>query len=360
LPVAPQHLTTESKFRHVYYPRTFELDSLGRDIISPRSLSAYRRPLSPHTMSPRTWDHARALERATLTMDIRAVLQVIERQGQLDEHVEETKALLPATTPLEAIFGMLDAGKNGYVSDRDLWNFSQRMGHLPFTSIFGLILEIQNGRTNDSSVIRGQLSLKEVGVLVHPRGTLEHEVMDASASDQEARSTLYVMRFTEPCPGCGIRIQRDADSSGCPSVTCPVCHKVFHCVTLMSDRDIGSNMSHDPTNTDHLFYAPLTTTECDALYRIIEASAAAADEIEGLRKQLLLTHSSHLITDAFNAISGGRHYFTFVDLRRALFEYKSWSSERVLQLIWHRYAKNGDHVSLESFARQLQPVMGRV
>merc|ERR1719171_2730549 len=48
--------------------------------------------------------------------DFRAVLAVIARQGELDVHVEETKALLPNNLPIETIFGILDRYRKGHVT----------------------------------------------------------------------------------------------------------------------------------------------------------------------------------------------------------------------------------------------------
>jgi len=311
-------------------------------------------------MSPRTMSYARALERPLLTLGphIQVVLEFMERQGQLDHHLEDTKALLPNNIPVEAVYGMLDTDHKGYVTDRDIWHFAQRFGYnLPFSSVFALIMELQNARSHDPGFIKGQLSLREVGVIIHNKGTLDHEALDSSTSDQEARSNLYVMRYTEPCPGCGFRIQRDADAAGCPNVMCPVCRKTFHCTVVMGDRD-HNGVIRDITDTDHLFYTALSSDEQALVYRIIEASAMAADEMETLRKQVSLVHSGYFV-DVFNAISGGKNFFTFVDLRRALFEYKYWSSEHELQLIWHRYAHKADQVNFATFKQQLDPIMGR-
>jgi len=345
--------------RAIHYPRAYMLDPPA-PLLSPRSLSAYRRPLSPITMSPRTSSYARALERPLLTLGphIQVALEFMERQGQLDHHLENTKALLPKNVPVEAVYGMLDADHKGYVTDRDIWHFAQRCGYnLPLGSMLALIMELQNSRSHDLGYIRGQLSLREVGVLIHTKGTLDHEALDSSTSDQEARSNLYVMRYTEACPGCGFRIQRDADAAGCPNVTCPICRKTFHCTTVMGDRD-HNGIIRDISDTDHLFYTALSTDEQAIVCRIIEASAMAADEMEGLRKQLSLAHSPYF-ANVFNAISGGKNFFTFVDLRRALFEYKYWSSEHELQLIWHRYAHKADKVTFTAFQKQLEPLMVR-
>jgi len=339
--------------RAIHYPRAYMLDAPA-PLLSPRSMSAYRRPLSPITMSPRTMSYARALERPLLMgPHIQVPLEFMARQGQLDHHLEDIKALLPNSIPVEAVYGMLDTDHKGYVTDKDIWYFAQRLGYsLLFSSVLALIMELQNGRLHDSCFIKGQLSLREVGMLIRNKGTLDHEALDSSTSDQEARSNLYLMRYSAACPDCGFRIQRDADAVGCPNVMCPVCRKTFQCTVVMGDRD-HNGIIREITDTDHLFYTALSTDEQQRVYRIIEASALAADEMEMLRKQLSLERSAYFF-DAFTAISGGKNFFTFVDLRRALFEYKNWSSEHELQLIWHRYAHKAEQVDFTAFKKQLR------
>jgi len=307
--------------RAIHYPRAYMLDAPA-PLLSPRSMSAYRRPLSPITMSPRTMSYARALERPLLMgPHIQVPLEFMARQGQLDHHLEDIKALLPNSIPVEAVYGMLDTDHKGFVTDRDIWHFVQRFGcNLPFSSVFALIMELQNSRSHDPGFIKGQLSLREVGVLIHNKGTLDYQALDSSTTDQDARSQLYVMRS-------------------------------------MGVRD-PSDVIRNTSGTDPLFYTPLSADEQVLVYRIIETSARAADEMETMRKQLSFVHSTNFV-DVFNAISGGKNFFTFVDLRRFLFEYKHWSSEHELQLIWHRYARKAEQVDFTAFKRQLDPLMGR-
>jgi len=138
-----------------------------------------------------------------------------------------------------------------------------------------------------------------------------------------------------------------------------MCGRAFQCYTLMGDRD-AAGQPHLVTDTEFLFHTTLPSTTQTDLFRILEASAGAADEIEGLRKQLMLSYGDRLLAETFTSISGGRHYLTFPDLRRALFQYKYWVSERELELIWARYAHGADKVTLTAYAQQLYPAMGRI
>jgi len=296
-------------------------------------------------------------ERGRRTPGLQAVLFVIDRQGQLDEYVEEVKSTMPVTTPLEAMFGMLDSEHKGCVTDQDLWRFvKSNGGQSTVSSLVALILDLQNGRAHDLGATACSLSLREFGALVHPKGTLEHGTMDGATSDHEARSTLYLKRFTEPCPGCGIRIQRDSDAVGCPSVTCPVCRKSFHCFTVMGDKDVHSGKIHE---TENLFQVGLSLTEREALTHIIEASAATAEEIDGLRRHLPLSEGPDVLSDAFTLWSDGRGYLMRDDFRRGLTQYRSLLSERALHLVWHRYARGSERVTLAGFVKQLRPLMGQ-
>lgn len=290
---------------------------------------------------------------------LQAVLFVMDRQGQLDEYVEEVKSRMPVTTPIEAMFGTLDIDHKGHVTDQDLWRFVQSNGgHSTKQSIRALILDLQNGRRHDSGFTACHLSLRELGALVHPKGTLEHGTMDCATSDHEARSALYLRRFSEPCPGCGVRIQRDADAVGCPSVRCPICRKSFHCFVVMGDRDGQSGQIREAGIGETLFQVPLSLTEREALRHIIEASAAAAEEIEGLRRHLPLSEGPRVLEDVFALWSDGRDYLDVDDFRKGLTQYRSLLSERATNLVWHRFAHSSERVTLEGFVHQLRPLIG--
>jgi len=269
--------------------------------------------------------------------------------------VEQAKAAVPTEVSLESLFQALGAGRKSNVTDTDLWRFSQQVASgLAFTSTEALIRELQNLRRHDSHCTSGKLSFREVAVLVRPSGSTEHDILDDTTTDEEAKSALQVLRHSEACPGCGSRVQRRVDRTfaDCPTVTCPICKTSFDCLLSVSDDnlDIGSGGVEGKVLPDIVR---------QGLCKVIEAHAGAADEIEILRNQLVLTPSDRVIADAFEAISCCKDSFTFVDLTRALNQCHFWPSGRELQLIWHRYARGNGHVSLPEFTRQLLPVQGR-
>lgn len=287
-----------------------------------------------------------------------AVMAVIARQGELDARIEETKALLPSNTPVEAVFGVLDRYRKGHVADTDLWQFAQEVGSpVPFSGICALIREVQHG-VKHKNVFSGRLSMREVGLMVLPKFSEECDALQRATCDEEVKSMLYILRFSEPCPGCGTRVQRDADAAGCPNVSCPLCRTIFRCFTV-----VGNTNTFWPAEADRLIDAGLPSATQLNLFRLIEASAASAEENERQRKRLQLCHVDGLLNmlhHAFSMISTRKSYFTITDLRRALFQYKHWSTERELQLIWDRYAGGSNEVNLAAFTQQLRPTVGSI
>merc|ERR1719171_3078007 len=109
--------------------------------------------------------------------------------------------------------------------------------------------------------------------------------MNKATSDEEAQSQMYILRHTEPCPGCGARTQRDADAAGCPNVTCPVCGSLFRCFTVKGNADLND-----------AYNMGLGASTQYQLCRLVEATAASAEENEQLRKRLSLRCASGLLS----------------------------------------------------------------
>mmetsp|Transcript_8285 Transcript_8285/g.15666 ORF Transcript_8285/g.15666 Transcript_8285/m.15666 type:complete len:643 (+) Transcript_8285:133-2061(+) len=347
--------------KSICFPRMLDLHPLSLEVLAPQPFDASSRPVSTsrqRAATPRATPrlHLRTSAERVDSLELKAVMQLIERQGQLDNRVQKAKAAVPTEVPLELLFQALGAGRKGNVTGTDLWCFSQQVtSGLAYPSTEALIRELQNARRHDNHSTSGKLSFREVAVLVRPCGSLEHDVLDDATTDDEARSALHVLRHSQACPGCGARVQRQVDRifADCPTVTCPICNTSFDCPLSVNDNipDVGSGGMEGKTLPD---------TVRQSLCNVIEAYAGAADEIEILRKHLVLTPSDRLIPDAFEAISCSKDSFTFVELTRALNQCHHWPSGRELQLIWHRYARGNGHVIISEFTRQLLPVQGRV
>jgi len=72
------------------------------------------------------------------------------RRGQLDHHFEDTNAILSNNIPIGAVYGMLATDHKGYVTDKDIWHFAQRLGYsLLFSSVLTLIMELENSPSHD-------------------------------------------------------------------------------------------------------------------------------------------------------------------------------------------------------------------
>jgi hypothetical protein len=274
------------------------------------------------------------------------VLRTLARHAELDAKVEEAKTLIPATTSLELVFGMLDRFRKGYVADTDLWQFSQDFGSsTPFGNFCALSHELHRRQPPTCLASSNRLSLRDLGLLVFPVASGEYNEMIQAKNDAEARSVLYLLRNSEPCPGCGTRVQRDADAMGCPSVTCTVCGTLFRCFVVVSDHVSLETLGPIPASTQF------------QLYRLIDTAAHVAVDLEKERKQLLLLGLETVATlkQAFTEISEGRLRFGVDDLRRALFAKQIFVSERDLDIFWRRFSLSSHEVDFEKFSQQLRP-----
>lgn len=253
--------------------------------------------------------------------------------------------LLPAGLSLESVFGYLDRAGKGFVLDADLWRLLRDFGGTPPAgSVVALVRDLQLRQRFDSVTLPGQLSFREVGTLIFSIGSPEHKAICSAASDAEARSILYLLKYSEPCPRCGMRAQRDADAAGCPSVTCPVCGATFRCYTVMGDFPGFEVSILSPSGSYQLF-------------RVVDAAARAAQNVEVERKMLAAQPGFDICTlsDAFSGLAGERMSFTQEDLRFSLARHGVPVTERELSLLWSRYAPLGTTcVPFPDFVRQLR------
>jgi len=277
----------------------------------------------------------------------RRVLSMIARQAELDSQAEDAKSLLPPSFALEAVFTTLDRFRKGYITDTDFCQFSQDFGGASsFGLFFNLVNEVLLRRPCEPLQIPGRLNLRELCMLVVPAGMQEYEAGLAANSDAELRSMLYLLRHSEPCPRCSIRVQRDADSAGCPSVTCPVCGATFRCFVVVGDFYNGVLAENES----------LPAAVQYNLFRLLDIAASAANELEQGRKLLQGEGGMSMLNTAFSYIADRRQTFLMGDLRRALFSHDMLLSEQQLGLLWRRYTSNtAAEVAFGDFARQLKP-----
>jgi hypothetical protein len=246
------------------------------------------------------------------------------RQADLDMQAEDAKALLPPSITLEMAFSTLDRFHKGYITDSDLSQYSQDFGGSAHYLMYSnLVHEVHLRRPRAPTTLPGRLTLRDLGTLILPLGSQEHEATLAASSDAEARSILHLLRHSEPYPRSSIRVQRDADSAGCPNVKLDVSAQ-YH------------------------------------LYRMLGAAAVVAEQLEQGRKHLSFSSLSEggigLCSSAFAFISDGQMSFLMGDLRRAFFNVDIMISEQQLGLLWRRYAAPGSQeVNFMEFARQLKP-----
>eukprot|EP00927_Polykrikos_kofoidii_P042493 TRINITY_DN36486_c0_g1_i1.p1 TRINITY_DN36486_c0_g1~~TRINITY_DN36486_c0_g1_i1.p1 ORF type:complete len:849 (-),score=101.77 TRINITY_DN36486_c0_g1_i1:164-2710(-) len=307
-------------------------------------------PFASPAKSPQyhsTWSDTRA-SLAT------AVLRVMASQAETDLRTEDAKAVLPPTCTLEAIFAYLDRHRKGYVTDTDLWQLSQDFrSNTSFSSLVMLLNEIQLRHPRSKAYIPGRLSMREIAMLVLPVNSHEFKIVQGAACDDEAKTELYLMRNSEACPTCGIRVQRSGDCAGCPNVRCVACGTSFRCFCVVSDYAPSSTVNAD---------GPLSLTLRYQLHQLVDSSARAAEDLERERRRLSATVGFDLtaLSDVFSRLTNGNPCMRRTELRLALSDIGLHLSEQELDLLWRRYAPHGGfEVSFSEFARQLKPRLER-
>lgn len=294
-------------------------------------------------------------ESASDASNLQKVLRFMAHQARLDMRVEAAKGLLPDGFPIDALFRALDGYDKGFVADADLWQFAQRAGaQVPFSSIDALTRTNRSRRRHGESTALGQISLRELGRMVLKRGTTEFEAWDTADTDDDARSLQYLLRFTDPCPGCGARIQRDAeDVEGCPTVTCPLCGKVFQCFKLVGDG-IGDRSDLYELGSRTGGGVKLLSAVEHGLAQVIEASASAAEEGERLRRQLVQGDLHGQVANIFPLLTDSGVALGFWDLDRRLRQHGHSLTAPEFELLWSRFARTGERVvTLSDFTGEL-------
>lgn len=285
-------------------------------------------------------------QRESRKQNVTAVLHTIAKQAELDAQLEEAKEMVSPNIGLESIFNLLDRFRKGYITDMDMWQFCQDFGAAtPYGGFRSLAQDILL-RIHKKSHALNHLSMRDLGTLIFPLHSQEHKEMCEADSDAEAMSILYLLRNSEACPGCGVRVQRDADAAGCPSVTCSRCGTSFRCFVVVSDYASPPSAS-----------GPLAASAQYHVYKFIDAAARAAKDLDAGRMHCASAPSYDAVSalsDVFAHIANGKLSFTMSDLRRALFAQDVFISEPQLGLLLRRYAPNGREVSFLDFAKQLK------
>eukprot|EP00401_Gymnodinium_catenatum_P038937 CAMPEP_0117467516 /NCGR_PEP_ID=MMETSP0784-20121206/5697_1 /TAXON_ID=39447 /ORGANISM="" /LENGTH=743 /DNA_ID=CAMNT_0005261489 /DNA_START=48 /DNA_END=2276 /DNA_ORIENTATION=+ len=271
------------------------------------------------------------------------VLRALMIQAEGTLVIEDAKAMLP-TCAFEEVFSMLDRYGKGYIADTDLWLLTKDFGgQASFSSLVALINEVQLFAPANKLSTPGRLSLRELCLLLEPLGSPLLESIRDCTSDAEAKSVLYIMRNSEPCPSCGIRVQRSADSAGCPNVRCPVCFASFRCHCVVGDLVLPEKRNIT-TNTASLQYS---------IFNLVDVAAHQAANFEADRRRLSLLPGYNLsaLSDVFTSLAGGHFSLRSSDLRRQLYLIGMSISERALRTLWHRLSPTGGaDVSFSDFA----------
>jgi hypothetical protein len=276
---------------------------------------------------------------------VEAVLKVVALQGRLDALMEDGKSLLSPAVHLPSIWDAINRfNKKEGITDADLWSFCQAFGGPSFGSLCALIHEVQIRRPRDYASMSGKWCFRDLASFVLKIDTPEYEAVTNARSDDDARSIEYLIRNSDSCPGCGVRVQRDTDSAGCPTVTCSLCRTSFRCYTVLSDY----------SRPDF----PISVAGQYQLYRMVVQAATSAYELEQAREKLASYPGSDvmcMLSGVFTHISDGRLSISIDDLHRCFVNHNIDISMKELFLLRHRYGKTASQVSFAEFVRQLTP-----
>mmetsp|Transcript_68795 Transcript_68795/g.150342 ORF Transcript_68795/g.150342 Transcript_68795/m.150342 type:complete len:460 (-) Transcript_68795:369-1748(-) len=337
----------------------------------PMSLPPGARPstnhyvLSPSSLKAETPRWKREAERQSA----KVVLELMAQFGQVEGDLEAARVALSTSFPsphlLESAYQVLDPTGKLFVPPGALRNLVADFGGtMSVQEMGGFLRELRLHWSWDDPaaaalLVNERLSFRDVALLICRVDSPEYQAVRDAKTDDEARSSLYILQNTEPCPKCGIRVQRDADAAGCPSVTCPVCYTSFRCFCVMGDRGAFAGTPKLPIPAQY------------QLSRLISLFAKSSVELEQARRRTtaLLSYDGKTLGDAFGALTGVKASLTLTDLKNALFEHSVPLSEPLLMLLWRRFAVwktscsvlaaaslgfKGDGVSLPDFRRQLQ------
>jgi len=299
------------------------------------------------------------------------------RQGRFDAQLEGAKSALSSDCTVEAAFAVLDRHQKGFVSETDLILFAQDFDRgggaatssASYSGLRALVREAQLRRSYDAGVVPGRFSFRDLAVVMLPAEQKELDSVLGTANDSEARSVLYLLRHSEPCPRCGIRVQRDAEAAGCPSVTCPICGTLFRCFCVMGDRHTrprrGSYGAVSFADGSCGGEGQLSRHGRHQLFRFLAVAARVAEDLDLDRRGLATKPAAcdlASLGDAFAALAAGRASFVEADLRWAFNELGVALTEHELRLLWLRYAAprppdgvRPRQIAFADFARQLRP-----
>jgi len=255
---------------------------------------------------------------------VQQTLMVMARIAKVDAQVEDLKALMPACCTVEEVFNELDTMRAGYLSLSDIRRFMFGYGvTVKYASFSGMVNDLHLRRkTWNQHALKGffmlpdSMDLRDVGVLTLPLTSEACQAVMDAASDNEAKSILYLTPFK--------------------------------CKFVAGDRP-------EPC-------FPLTSTAKTNLYRLIGGSLEAADELERERRELAayLTHEICGLCDVFTALACGRDSLGFsqLDLRKAYAAHGLSVNGEHFDLLWRRFAgPNSSSVSFLDFKSQLQPFL---
>merc|ERR1712136_302196 len=113
----------------------------------------------------------------------------------------DAKGMISTDVSLEDLFHELDSTHKGFIEDTDLWRFVQGLGTRTLLgSVTALIREIQMRLASDRLVTPGELSMRELAILIFPAGSMEYDLARNALSDDDLLCKLRRRQENRPVP----------------------------------------------------------------------------------------------------------------------------------------------------------------
>jgi hypothetical protein len=211
--------------------------------------------------------------------------------------VEAAKGTISAVISLKDLFSELDTSRKGYLTDTDLWTFSQDVGaSTPLRSISALVSELQGQLGGDRIKAPGHLSMRELGLLIFSTSSREHEMALTSVSDD---ALLFQLQ--------------------------------------------GLDSDEVPKSVRHQFQ------------HLLDLAARSADLLRGDRQQLRYLLDTGALKEVFSFIANDQSSCSVEDLQRAFDQCGIVVNATEMETMRRRYIASRSSCSWTEFSRQLQP-----
>jgi len=304
---------------------------------------------------------------------LRMAMVALSRLGDTDVIVESSRDRLAnalttsgakqgaiSLESLQRVYTYLDRGAKGFVSATDIWQLLERAQRSTELESAKFLVKDLACFYDPFEIVTTRVTFRHICLLVLPWLSGTGRDAREAASDEDARSALFLLSQTTRCPGCGVPAQRSAVTLQVVTATCCSCGAPFTCEPKAVDS------AQDEYWCQSSSEALLDATVQEKLLELLEMAAGAAAQAVQLQRDL--AKASVFVSDPRTTLAtalgihGNMEAATFErkDLQSLLLAHGLWhqDSEKALQLLWLRLTSGqpagvARTIRLEDLARLL-------